>query len=95
MSKLNSTYSVNGTLASVDDYHYYWFVNTYKENKKWEHFLALSVEGVTQDADLFVSFGDGRKPTYDDNDWASTSLGPDFIALNYSSNVFVGRGYPS
>ena len=45
------------------------------------------------DADVYVSYGDGRKPTVLDYDFKSDMMGPDHLNITYTNDFFVEKGY--
>ena len=73
-------------MDTIGETHYYWFANAKSgvkpDSQSWEHFLGVNVEKEGNDVDMYVSFGDGRLPTKEDNDFNSEMFGADFVKLD-------------
>jgi hypothetical protein len=86
------------TFVSGTDYRYdyYWFVITdavADPAVKFEYQVSVAAEG-NFDPDLFVSLLDGRSPTAEDYDLASTMEGADTIRISSEAPYWEERGWP-
>jgi CO dehydrogenase/acetyl-CoA synthase delta subunit len=81
---LQDSKPVQGTINVPGEYEYYWFVSLEaKENDGayWQHSIALQIDSLGGDADLYVSVMDGRDPTSEDYDFKSENAGADTIIV--------------
>jgi len=78
-----------------DKFDYYWFVITDAVNDpmaQFEYQVSVSTNGQGN-PDLFVSLLDGRSPTENDYDFASTMEGADSIRIASNSSFWAERGW--
>lgn len=75
-------------------YDYYWFVLE-GSSSDFDYQLSLKTFGKTTEnnPDLFVSLKDGRFPSEEDNDYASTLQGADFIRISTNDDVWKAKNY--
>lgn len=95
-NKIQSDNPVTGLIQNVGDYDYYWFASNYSivnPNAFWQYTITTSVPIDGTDVDLYVSVLDGRFPTSDDYDFASTYIGPDNIYIYSNMTFFANAGY--
>jgi len=81
--------------GSDDRYDYYWFVITdavADPAVPFEYQVSVATQGGF-DPDLFVSLRDGRSPTAEDYDLASTMTGADSIRISSEDAYWAERGW--
>ena len=83
-------------VSGTDDrYDYYWFVITdavADPDVKFEYQVSVATEG-NFDPDLFVSLVDGRSPTAEDYDLASTMTGADTVRISSEDSYWGEKGW--
>ena len=78
-----------------DKFDYYWFVITDAVNDpmaQFEYQVSVSATG-NSNPDLFVSLLDGRSPSENDYDFASTMEGADSIRIASNDTFWSERGW--
>lgn len=65
----------------------------WSSNQTWEFVVAVGLADTTSDVDLFVTMFDGRFPTSNDYDFASTNQGADDILIKYNDPFFTSSNY--
>ena len=79
------------THCGVGNFTYFWFYSdgAKKLNNTWQHTVALGVETIGADFDLYVTVMDGRYPTENDYDFKSTNKGADVVFITPESPILA------
>lgn len=80
-----------GEITNKGDFVYYWFVASAptRSSRDWAFEIALGIESINGDADLYVSVMDGRYPTERDFDYYSDMIGTDHVTIKSTDNIFA------
>ena len=84
INQLKASKPVQHTHCGIGNFTYFWFYSdaAATSNETWQHTVALGVETLGADFDLYVTVMDGRYPTETDYDFKSTNRGADVVFIS-------------
>jgi len=89
VNKLYADRPISLTHSGTGNLTYFWiYSDAAKTGATWQFTIALGIETLGADFDLYVSVMDGRYPTADDYDFKSTNKGADAIFLHSDLPMF-------